>query len=69
MFSLPMSAAGEDELHFREGSRKIRDTSETQGDAGRTLMISQMQTQHNDVKTPISGSKKHHVGQGILFVL
>lgn len=67
MLSLPVPAAGEDELRVREGSRKIRDTSGTQGDAGRAPVLSQMQTQHKDVKTPISGSKKHRVGQGGLF--
>lgn len=67
MFSLPVSAGGEDELRFREGSRKIRDISGPQGDAGRAPVLSQTQTQHKDVKPPISGSKSHHVGQGGLF--
>lgn len=67
MFSLPVSAGGEDELHFREGSRKIRDISGIHGDAGRALVLSHTKTPHKDVKSPISGSKKHHVGQGGLF--
>lgn len=64
MFSLAMSAGGEDELHFREGSRKIRDISGIQGDAGRALVLSQTKTQNKDVNPPIPGSKKHHVGMG-----
>lgn len=63
MFSLAVSWGGEDELHFREGSRKIRDTSGTQGDTEEH----QTQAQHKDVKAPISGSKNHPAGQGGLF--